>query len=132
MGSKTMRREWERNLAAYRIAAALTDAGASFGPFARENDAFDLAKRRLEDRHGSITRAKLEPEAGAEWAEVWARMGEAEEVRYRELLKPMWAAAIRLVLTPAPDLEAALIKVEIIKHEELDNDADMTPTRSRW
>jgi hypothetical protein len=30
-------------------------------------------------------------------------MGQTEERRYRELLKPMWAAAIRLALTPAPD-----------------------------
>jgi hypothetical protein len=37
----------------------------------------------------------------------------------------MWKAAIALALTPAPDLAAALYKIEVIKHEELDNDRDI-------
>ncbi|HEX8579920.1 MAG TPA: hypothetical protein VF655_10045 [Allosphingosinicella sp.] len=126
MGNKAMRREWERNLAAYQIAAALADADASFGPFAKENLAFDVSKQELQQAYGSIDRATVDPEGRASWERVWSRMGEAEETRYRQVLTPMWQAAIRLAETPAPDLAAALTKIEIIKHEELDNDTSTT------
>ena len=122
MSNENMHREWERRLTAYRIAAALSEADASFGRFARENETFNVARRQ--HRHRSVNHAKSESD-GVSWEEAWCRMGLAEKARLETFLEPMWEAARCLAKTSAPTLEATLIKVEIIKHEELDNDSEM-------
>ena len=117
------RTEWDRRLFDYQRLDASQNADADFGQYRKSEDEFTMSKARIERAYGK--HFNRHPEAVAEWEKVWARLTEAEERRYQAFLLPMWEAAIALAMTPAPDLTAALYKIEVIKHEDLDNDRNM-------
>jgi hypothetical protein len=49
----------------------------------------------------------------------------AEDAYYDNFTDPMHRAAIRLALTPAPGLQALLVKIRVITGQELDEAASM-------
>lgn len=119
------RSEWDRNLAAYYRATALADADDSFGAYRRALENFHLETAQFEAQHGPREKQQLDPEAKRLRDEIMQRLTDAEEVSYRDYLAPKRAAARALAMTPAPDLMAALLKIEIIKEQDLDNDAEL-------
>lgn len=111
--------EWDSRFADWLALDALARADIDFGPYAEACRHNDDTKRRLEHDHGLNFKAC--PKASAEWEVEWRKMLAAEDDRQDRYLAPMWRAARALALTPAPNLAAALYKVEVIKREELDN-----------
>jgi hypothetical protein len=57
---------------------------------------------------------------------AFAPVKAAENAYYHNFTDPMCRAAIRLALTPVPDLQALLTKIRVIKEQELDEAASMT------
>lgn len=111
--------EWDRRFAAYVVRKSLTIGETSFGAFARADEAHRLEAVRIHELFGGKS-GDQEPEALRSASS--ANMAAAERAFVREYCEPMWRAAADLVLTPAPNLVAALFKVALIQVEDLDND----------
>jgi hypothetical protein len=47
-------------------------------------------------------------------------MNAAEDAFYDNFTAPLQRAAVRLALTPAPDIEALLVKIRVMQEHELD------------
>lgn len=115
---------WNAAAATYLLRDGLALADRTFGDYAKASVAFDHAKAEIEAKFGKNFRAVA---GGSEaFDPVWDQMQAAGDTQYQDFLAPLWAAARELALTPAPTLAAALFKVEVIRHEELDNDIYMT------
>ncbi|MFC4293560.1 hypothetical protein ACFO0A_00650 [Novosphingobium tardum] len=115
--------EWDDRLAEYLRLDALTRADLAFGPFGDANEKFEWTKYSLEHKYG--TSFERDPRAAAEWSETFDRLHEAEQLHFQARGKHSWLAACELCLTPAPNLSAALFKIEVIKREERDCFEDM-------
>ena len=116
------RAEWDARFNEYLRCFALADADMEFGAYRRANNIHDAAMRDLEAEYG-VNHAS-DPVAISKKRQAFDRVCAAEKAQLDDFLKPLWEAARRLTMTPAPDLSAALLKIEIVKREELDNDAD--------
>lgn len=95
------RSEWDRRLHRYRCLAALAEAEQKFGAFAEAEAAWGNSR---------IGRAEIEA---------------AETAIHRDYYVPLWQAALLLMRTPAPDLDAALVKISLIREHELNYDASV-------
>jgi hypothetical protein len=115
--------EWQAKYDRYRCLRALSEASEDFGPITEANQQWDAFKYTLEAKYGSWERAKKsEPEACDQaWEKVW----QAEMMAYNTYGLPMELAAIELMHVPAPNIDAALLKVQIAKQHELDNHSRM-------
>ena len=122
--SSTGSPEWDRRFARWLMLDGLARADIDFGACARANEAHELVKLRIEETYGRDWRS--DPEATKEREATWKDVTTADDQRSTELLEPLWQAAIDLALVPAPNLPAALFKIELIKREELDNYTAMT------
>lgn len=111
---------WNRRVARYRRARALMEADYAFGDNAKANEAFNTARA---EAVRAVGEGRLDEHPG--FPEAWEAMSRADEERFRRYIRPADLAAMLVVLTPAPNLEAALLKVEIIKEHELDNYSPM-------
>ena len=120
--------EWNKRCAAWLRLNALSRANIMFGPMGKASDEWDRVSYDLEQKYGKHWRRN--EKAQAEFEPVSDRVDveqEAIEVAYFE---PMEAAAIELAVYPAPNLAAALFKIELIKREELHGTRDMP--RDTW
>lgn len=115
---------WNAAAASYFLRDGLALADRTFGEYAKATVAFDHAKADIEATYGRDYRAS--DEGSNAFEPIWETMKAAVEAQYQNYLAPLWQAARDLALTPAPTLPAALFKVEVIRHEELDNDIYMT------
>lgn len=115
------RAKWDRRLKRYTILRALSDADGDFGTLARAIEAGKLARYEVEAEYGSWARARAHEVGAARCDSIYATETAADEAHYRDYFNPSDRAACLLAMTPAPDLEAALYKIELIKKESLDN-----------
>lgn len=113
--------QWEVALQRFRMCEAMKDADEYFGDLAEAGRAHDEHKRQRVRRFGPEGKTQTMPEAMAAREEAWAAMTAAEDAHYKNFIVPIDKAAIALALTPAPNLDALLIKIDIIKRFELDN-----------
>lgn len=118
--SQTQCPDWNRAFTAYVAAVALNSADFAFGALSIASDRWTLAKAKMEREHG------IRPKHGYKHGNVEAAYKAAtEELQYAEesysanFGEPLWDAAEKLALTPAPTLQAALFKIEVIKRDEL-------------
>lgn len=108
---------WDAAFAEWMRRDALADADLAFGAYAVAISDDNDTRAAIASRYGSGFQTN--PAARAELDASFAAVSKAEEIRMREYLEPMWAAAMRLVEMPAPNLAAALFKIEVIKREDL-------------
>lgn len=94
---------WDRNLARYHRLAARAKKAEETGWFRAANERF--------------YRERADP--GTDRKAAFARMTRAENLYWRRCTAPMQEAAIALVLTPPPDLEALREKLTVIRAYQL-------------
>jgi hypothetical protein len=112
---------WDRRRDRFAILKALRDADEAFGRCADGNRAYDLFRRIVRERHGTNDKRRVPAETQAEWDVEFEKMNASDAIFTARFCKPADLAAIELIMTPAPDLDAALLKIEIIKDFELWN-----------
>ncbi|MEA3036646.1 MAG: hypothetical protein QOH04_2418 [Sphingomonadales bacterium] len=101
---------WNNRLARYRRLAARAKAAAETGWFRAANDRY--------------YRACADPTADRKTA--FARVNRAEDQFWRRCTAPLQQAAVALVLTPAPDLEALRVKLAVIRAHQLHEEGSMS------
>jgi hypothetical protein len=115
--------EWDNALQEVLRLEAIYLSDLGFGSNARANEAFTHAKMAIEEKYGREW--KLNPEAAAASREAWKTLNQADEKQAREILRPLWDAQRQLMLTPAPTLNAALFKAELMEWAEIWNDSQL-------
>jgi hypothetical protein len=101
---------WNERLARYRRLTAQAKAAAETGWFRAANDRY--------------TRESATP--GADRKAAFARVSRAEDLYWCRCTAPMQDAAIALVLTPPPDLEALRDKLGAIRAHHLHEEGSMS------
>jgi hypothetical protein len=101
---------WSTRLARYRHLAARAKAAAETGWFRAANDRY----YRACEIPGTDRKAEF------------ARVSRAEDLYWRRCTAPMQEAAIALVLTPPPDLEALREKLAVIRAHQLHKEGSMS------
>ncbi|TMJ14643.1 MAG: hypothetical protein E6G94_09195 [Alphaproteobacteria bacterium] len=101
--------EWNTRLAHYRRLAERAKVAAETGWFRTANDLY--------------YRACAYPTAGRESA--FARLDRAEDLYWRRCTAPMQEAAVALVLTPVPHLEALRTKLGVIRAHHLNEEGSL-------
>jgi hypothetical protein len=119
-------RVWNRRLTIYRRLAARTKEAAETGFYRQALDRYDREQAALASRFGSWEAARESQEGGPLCRAAFERVDAAEEAYYDRCTAPMHRAAVRLALTPAPDLEALLAKIRIVAEQQLDELGSMT------
>lgn len=117
---------WNRRLATYRRLAARWQTEGATGAYAAANEKYNRAYNELSARFGSWMEAIRSPIGEPLCRAAFAPVKVAKDAYYNDFTGPMHRAAIRLALTPAPDLPALLEKIRVIKDQELDEAASMT------
>ncbi|HEY1606570.1 MAG TPA: hypothetical protein VGF77_13340 [Allosphingosinicella sp.] len=111
---------WDRRLHEYRRLQALDDASNAFGPYSLAKEEYDLVCLRLGVPDTARWSSESLSEADRkEFHEAGRTMDRKCDVYMDAYYCPAQDAAIALLLTPAPDLEAALTKIAIIKQHDL-------------
>ncbi|HEX8192743.1 MAG TPA: hypothetical protein VF552_07555 [Allosphingosinicella sp.] len=118
---------WNRRLAAYRRLAARTKEAAETGFYRQANDRYEREQSALAARFGSWEAARASEQGRPLCRAAFAQVDAAEEAYYDRCTAPMQRAAVRLALTPAPDLEALLTKIHIMDEHQLDEVGHMKP-----
>lgn len=121
--SSTGCQAWDRKVADWLTLDALARSDEEFGVYAKATLEHDNLQLALEEKYGRSYRKDAEGKKLAE--DGFKRICAAEEARLKAFLEPMWASTVELALTSAPNLAAALFKIEVIKREELDNWSSM-------
>jgi len=117
--------DWCAHLFEYRRLKALMDADEALGPTAASEVEQDCARALLAERHGGREAAMRNPTAAAEFKAIMEADNAACARQFREFVTPCDLAAVRLAVTPAPNLDAAILKIAIIKERELDSFGEM-------
>ena len=125
MADKNLAALWDQRKAKWQLLVALRDADNAFGAHATAYRVWDEVQRSAIDRFGTVPRAKEDASEAKAIEAGWEALSEAETAWYSDYVHPADLAAIGLVLTPAPDLEAVLLKAKIAKDHELDNTTSM-------
>ena len=120
--------EWNKRCAAWLRLNALSRANIEFGPMGKASNEYYRTEFDLEQKYGKNWRRN--EKALAEFAPASDRVDAEEEAIVVAFFDPMEAAAIELAVYPAPNLAAALFKIELIKREELHCTRDMP--RDAW
>lgn len=76
----------------------------------------------IEKEYGSIAQARATADGESRLRRNYERMAAVEKASSDAYLLPLWKAMRDLVLTPAPDVAALRIKVDLIDKEEVWND----------
>jgi hypothetical protein len=116
--------EWDTRFAEWLTADGLARSDYQFGAYFKASANYDETQARLKSEHGLDYRACEKGKKDADIA--WEKMNKAEDERASRYLSPMWEAAQQLAMTPAPNLAAALFKIEVVKREDLHMDRTMT------
>lgn len=115
--------EWNRRMADWLRWTGLNRADSAFGKYAILALAHELAEARTLEKFGGQRGSN--PAAVAELRTTWAALEAYEQIVLEQFDRPLWRAAALLAQTPAPNLTAALFKIQLIKREDLDADANM-------
>jgi len=112
---------WNRRLAHYRRLHARWKAEAETGAFRAANERYNSERAALSARFGSWEKALRSRTGKPLCAAAFARIDAAEDAYYDHCTAPMQRAAVRLVLTPAPDVHALLVKLDVIREIGLED-----------
>jgi len=112
---------WRQLHADFRRLRLMRDADAAFGALAAADEKHAATMAQLKAKAGSDAEATSSRAA----TESYRCFRAAEEGYWQEFSEPVQAAARRLTLTPAPDVDALEVKVRLIREFELDLDKEM-------
>lgn len=119
---------WDQLFTIWLRRQALSRAAERLGPIYSASEEVGICECLLEGRFGKGWRGA--PEANAEIAPLYDKLLATEEALARDYFDPVTYAAVDLAMHPAPNLAAALFKIEMIQREELRNYEPMP--RSPW
>ena len=119
------RTEWDKRLAAYLRLQALSHAWEEYGEPATLHEEAGHIEMRLEAKYGRSFKELATPQELAEWRNALDLILRMEEQTTERFYRPLWTAQVALANTPAPDLSAALFKIEMIERDEVWNDKDL-------
>lgn len=108
------RASWDAALFNWKAACIMQEAYSEIGPLAEANDLYRNDTDVLATRYGSLRRAKANAQGKAAFARVTAV--EDEGRRHYEAADQ---AAVQLLRTPAPDIDAVRLKIQVIKDHDL-------------
>lgn len=111
---------WTRRLAHYRRLHARAKAEAETGAFRAANDRHDEAFAEITARYGNWRKALRSKTGKPLCAAAYARIAAAESAYCRQYTVPLEKAALALMRTPAPDLQALRAKIEVMRDQEVD------------
>lgn len=114
----SMNQDWQQSLEVYLRCNALLKANLAFGPMAMIADAAEQEDRKLKEEYGSNFRQNSEVKA--RFAERLKKHKEIDRQLTLNYIQPLAKAIQNLVRTPAPDISAALFKVDLIERDDLD------------
>ena len=110
---------WHDRLARYRRLAAEAEQAAATGWFAAANARYEREQAEIAARFGSWEAARETEEGRRHRRTAFDRVDRAEDLYWRRCTDPMQKAAVALVLTLAPDLEALRTKIAVIRAHQL-------------
>lgn len=110
---------WDRALRKYRRAMVMFEATEQYGKFKHLGHDLELAREKATQNFGHWRKA--DKETAAELDRLYEREDAAWQAAYQLYCVPACNAAIELLLTPAPDVDAVMYKMEVAKTHELDN-----------
>lgn len=117
-----IRQEWNSALNEYLRLAALVEANDSFGAMYVATLEWENTRGRLKDQYGKAWQSDpVAEKIGAVGVEAY-RVASTNATR--DFNRPFWDAERKLYSTPAPDLQAALFKIAMIKRDSLADDGD--------
>lgn len=119
------RAAWDARVAHWRLAVVLRDADQKFGAYAKSSQTFEEESYRLKREYGGWERAQATKEGKERAKRIFASQMAGERAWYSKFVEPADDAAIALMTTPAPDVTALSLKVEVAEAHELDNHAGM-------
>lgn len=119
------RRLWDRRVACYRRLVTRAEQAAATGWFRDSNDRYYRDAAAVKARFGSRKQAEHSPEGSKLWDAIWGRLVDAENLYYEQCSSPIIEAAVALILTPAPDSDALLAKLRVMRERELETFEDM-------
>lgn len=111
---------WNRRLATYRRLAARKKEAAETGFYRQANDRYEREQAALAHRFGSWQAARASEAGRPLCRAAFAQVDAAEQAFYDRCTAPMKRAAVRLAVTPAPDVEALLTKIRVMQEQQLD------------
>ncbi len=114
---------WDLAHARWLAADALVKASDRFGPATRAAREYDFARRDAEARHGGgpIT----DEQTKTDLAQLRIHCDALGSAEYDRFVLPADIAAVGLITTPAPTIEAVHIKLSVIEQLELQNREDL-------
>lgn len=107
--------QWQRRYEEYRRLKGIQNAAEQFGEYYEANEAYGYWKIGF-SADGS---APLSDREKIDRDGAWERLDAAQKRQIRDFDEPLDAAIAALVRTPAPTLDAALVKIEVIKEHDL-------------
>ena len=120
------RQVWNRRVAEWRKLNALMNAERKWGACSRSNEDLKRLEYEMVAKHGTWQAAFASEEDGARCAAFNKESDALCAAEVANYVDPADRAAIALALTPAPDLDAMLLKIAVIEEHELDNMTWMT------
>jgi hypothetical protein len=116
-----IRAKWNAVMAEYLRLETLAEADRGFGEYFLATAAYDGERADLEHEFGKGY--KSHPAGAIRANMAFDALSCAEERRQEIFLRPLWEAEEGLGLTPAPDLQAAMFKLVLIKRHDLRQNA---------
>lgn len=116
---------WTTNLNGYRALMALRDADEAFGTYARKCVSDDWKAYQFEQTYGTTVQKNLPPHAQVELQSQVKASNDALEQHCQTYVDPAVMAAVQLIRTMAPSIDAVETKIAVIKKHELNNDTRM-------
>lgn len=114
-----MGREWDLRRAAYECRLVLQRADEKYGRLADAQDEKYEVEYQIKRQFGTLAPLQIGEDA-AEQLAVARRVEQEAGARWlNEMVTPTEDAAIALLLTPAPDVEAVRFKAQMIEDQEL-------------
>lgn len=107
------REEWEAAYSIYQARLILRDADQSIGALYAATERYGFTKFRLEGSYGVNWRGKQI--CRAEHEAAYDALTDADQLHFRTFADPLDAACVALLSTPAPDLEAVKIKLDLLE-----------------
>lgn len=114
---------WDEAMREFLACDIRARAQEHFGPIIQRQEAHERHQMELEERLGRQWREHPEGRPIWELMQDDGVRGDAEIAE--RFYKPLWAAQVKLAMTPAPSLAAVVFKAALIEAQEVYNDVGM-------
>jgi len=118
-GATINRSAWDRARRNYECRRALQEAVEKFGALAQVSEKRQLVHYEVKERFGTTRGDRVDAAAKRKLDAAYEAEQRVSDKWMDEYVYPTEAAAIALLLTPAPDIEALQFKMRVIEKEEL-------------